>query len=468
MNLDENKVALERNNYKYLFLASYFNLADTGLLSTSSKPFIREYLYNNFDNIDDASLLGYLDYLDLIGLNNVLLDRDVNMFKYIKPQFRFVCTKKNVEILKFDQRVYIKPDTPVYATNFFVKNPSEFKFLLYNVFSNVIDKRNFVNNDKNYCLIQGNTGYVFDQAYVDWCGVRMCEVPKIELESSPFPYRLYLVGDAMARHFATNNISFDSGNFILKNFYKGLPMFRTNYKIINSKKFTTKKPNHLFNEFKQEFDTKSVYVKFIQRDYIYDAKAYPDDLLDLLNEHMTYTSVYKFVTKFMENGEEPGNYYSEIVIDRYAVDKYQKLSIKIDETTMFPTLRYNDPSYIFIRPDLIQIKGTLNAFYVPKHKLFAILANNSLFGSTTLLEFDRKLIPYRQYQPPYRLNDETYVVDKKQKLYLTKYTFANTIPAYLLIRGDYESSSEIKTLRDLKPWVQNTLLKLLIAAPPSK
>ncbi|RTL85772.1 hypothetical protein EJV44_24820, partial [Ancylobacter aquaticus] len=36
----------------------------------------------------------------------------------------------------------------------------------------------------------------------------------------------------------------------------------------------------------------------------------------------------------------------------------------------------------------------------------------------------------------------------------------NRIPAYLLIRGDYESS--FKTLDHLKnPWVENTLLKLL-------
>ncbi|AKN80553.1 P49 [Perigonia lusca single nucleopolyhedrovirus] len=467
------KLTLEPSQYKYLFLASYFRMKFDERFSSESEPFIAEYLRNNFNVLDESTLLNFVDYLTEMQLKNLVVDRSVDMFRFVKPQFKFVCTKSQVEILEFDDKVYLQPKTNVYATNFFVSDPRKYRLALYQEFSKVFDSRQFVSNNNMYTLMNGNVGYVFDDAYTDWCGVRMCNAPKVT--DSMYPYRLYLIGDEMANHFIENNISFsavidDKRESILKNFHKGIPMFRNNYRLINSKKFRTNKPNKVFDEIKTELDTSSKYVKFIQRDYIFDAVSFPDDLLDLLNEFMTETSVYKFITKFVEPTEmsieedsvaNRSNYYSEIVVDRYAVDKYRKINVKIETNTRYPSLRYNEPAYIFVRPDIIQIKGTLNAFYVPKERIFAILANNSLFGSKELLHFDLKLIPYTHSSPPRRLNLETYVIDSQQKLYLTRYIFGNTVPAYLLIRGDYESS--FKSLHELKnPWVHNTLLKLLI------
>ncbi|AXS67684.1 p49/49k [Cryptophlebia peltastica nucleopolyhedrovirus] len=449
--------SLEERQYKFLFLASYFNLNDYDHLQTDSKPFIGEYLKNNFANLNEESLLSYIDYLHSINLKFLIADRTTDVFKYIKPQFKFKCIKNNIDILEFDNKTYIQPNTAIYATNFFVKDPKDFRLLMYQQFSQVFSDRHFVSNGENYCLMNGNVGYIFEDSYLDWCGARMCSVPRIEETFHPF--RLYLIGDEMAHHFIVNNIAFDKSNmWIFKNFHKGLPLFKTNYRLINSKKFQTKKPNELFNEMRQELD-RTEYIKFIQRDYIYDAN-FPEDLLEELNEYMSKTAIYKFITKFIEPHERMSNFYSEIIVDRYAINKYRKLNIKIEPSTLFPSLRINDPSYIFVRPDIIQIKGTLNAFYVPKEKLFAILASNSLFGSTELLHFDIRLIPYKQSSPPKRLELETFIVNKQQKLYLTKFIFGNRIPAYLLIRGDYESS--FKTLDHLKnPWVENTLLKLL-------
>ncbi|ABF47355.1 P49 [Clanis bilineata nucleopolyhedrovirus] len=458
------KHTLETRHLKYLFLASYFRLSEYEKFSTESEPFIAEYLRNNFDRLDENVLLKFIDYISEMKLRFAINDRTVNMFKFIKPQFKYICNKDNTDILEFDDKIYVQPETPIYATNFFVREPRKFRIVLYQEFSKVLDNRQFVTNYETYCLINGNVGYIFDDSYIDWCGVRMCSAPRIE--GNLYPYRLYLVGDLMANHFIENNITlglnaFNNGECILKNFHKGLPLFRNNYRVINSKKFNSDKPDVVFDEISTELDTMSSYVKFIQRDYIYDAVNFPDELLDLLNEYMTETSVYKFISKFAESNGKPANLYSEIVVDRYAVDKYRKLNIKIEPNTRFPSIRYNEPAYIFVRPDMIQIKGTLNAFYVPKQRIFAILANNSLFGSKTVLHFDHKLIPYTHSSPPRRLESDTYVVDKTSKLYLTRYIFGNTVPAYLLIRGDYESS--FKSLHELKnSWVQNTLLKLLI------
>ncbi|AGR56762.1 p49 [Hemileuca sp. nucleopolyhedrovirus] len=468
MSVLNEKYSLEPRQYKYLFLATYFQLTDYEHISVEAKPFIGQYLKNNFDKLDENVLIRYLSYMESMKVRNLVADRNVDMFKYIKPQFKFTCSKNNLDILRFDDKVYIQYETPIYATNMFVADPSKFRVLMYKEFSQVFNERHFVNNSDTYCLINGTVGYVFEDAYLDWCGVRMCSASNKTVNESKRPFRLYLVGDVMARHFTENNIIFENtDDFKLKNFHKGLPLFRNNYRVINSKKFVTKKPNKVFDEIRTELNTHSAYVKLIQRDYIYDAE-FNDDLLELLNDYMTETALYKFITKFNENDNmlqqqqtQRYNVYNEIVVDRYAANRYRKLNIKIDAITRFPSLRGDQPSHIMIHPDMIQIKGTLNAFYVPKIRIFVILANNSLFGSTEMLEFSPDLIQYTHNSPPKRLQKDTFIVNKTQKLYLTKFIFADTVPAYLLIRGDYESS--FKSLNELKnTWVQNTLLKILI------
>ncbi|UJZ88961.1 p49 [Erannis ankeraria nucleopolyhedrovirus] len=461
MSLLTEKTSLDPRQYKYLFLASYFDLADYDNLSAESLPFIAHYIQNRFNKLNENALLNFLDYMASMKLRNIILDRNINMFTHIKPHFKYICQKNNLDILLFDDKVYVQPNTPIYATNFFVKDPSKFRVIMYSEFSKVFNDRHFVNNSETFCMMNGNMGYIFDDAYVDWCGVRMCSVPKVK--SAEFPYRLYLVGDLMAKHFIDNNIAFINENdYVLKNFHKGLPLFKNNYRIINSKKFVTNKPNVMFDEIRTELNTKTAYIRFIQRDYIYDAD-FPDDLLEILNDYMTDTAIYKFVRRFKTNTNEQINYnpYNEIVIDRYAVNKYRKLNIKTESNTRFPSLRIDEPAYLLIRDDIIQIKGTMNAFYVPQKGVFVILAKNSLFGSTELLHYTPDLIPYTHNSPPKRLLSTTYVIDKSQKLYLTEYTFDETVPAYLLIRGDYESS--FKSLGELEDiWVKNTLLKLLI------
>ncbi|AGC36226.1 hypothetical protein TF1A_0011 [Chrysodeixis chalcites SNPV TF1-A] len=472
MSLIGERQTLEKKHMKHLFLASYFNLNNYDYLPVETTAFIGDYLRNNFERLDDSTLLQYINYLNSIALKNLVVDNSADSFKYVKPQFKFICGRNNIDIIEFDSKVFIKPKTPIYATNLFVNDPKQFRLILYQEFSKVFNDRLFVNNGDTYCIIDGGEGYIFEDAYIDWCGIRMCSVPKVE--NDQYPYRLYLIGEPMAQHFIRNNITMLAGSdYILKNFHKGLPLFRNNYRVINSKKFVTRKPNQLFAEMRAELDTHTNYIKFIQRDYIYDAN-FPEDLLDLLNDYMTNTSHYKFITKFIEPGIKMGNSYSEIVVDRYAVNKYRKLNIKSEPNTLFPALRYNDPSYIFVRPDIKQIKGTLNAFFVPKERLLVILANSSLFGSTELIHFnkhrnlnelvhfDRSLLPYRQFSPPQVLTLDTYIIDASHKLYLTKHIFGNTVPAYLIIRGDYESS-QFQDLKNLKnSWVLNTLLKLFI------
>ncbi|AGE89864.1 hypothetical protein SlsnVgp009 [Spodoptera littoralis nucleopolyhedrovirus] len=455
-------LSLERNQLKYLFLASYFDLVDTQRLADETRPFIREYLLNNFRVINDDTLLKYIDYLQEIRLKHMIADRSPDIFKYIKPQFKFKCTKRRMDILKLDRSVFIQPNTTIYATNMFVANPLDFGVQMYRLFARVFPNRKFVNNELSHAVIGGNEGYVFDRSYVDWCGVRLCEVANVQ-QNNPFPYRLYLIGEQMAQFFIKENIMFDDGRLLLRNFYKGLPMYKSNFEIINSRNFVTKKPNELFDYIQQELNSQSTYVKFIQRDYIFDAGDFPDDLLELLNDHMTLTSVYKFIRKFIE-GDELGNDYSEIVFDRVSVDRYRKMIVRIDDRTIFPTLRFDAPSYIFIRPDFVQIRGVRNAFYAPKEHVLGILENNLFFGAKETLEFDfDKLIPYKQAVPAIRVAGEIYSIVREQKIYLTRWMFANKIPVYLLIRGDYESSSsEYKRLNELNnPLVQNAVLQLL-------
>ncbi|AKR17278.1 P49 [Urbanus proteus nucleopolyhedrovirus] len=466
------KHTLEPKDYKYLFIASYFQLLNNERFSDNSEPFIANYLRNKLDVLDENSLLKFIDYLNDIGLKFLINDRSLDVFKFVKPQFKYVNVKKNVDILRLERTAYIRSNVPIYATNLFVSNPKNFQLLLYKEFSHVVPNRELTNVGENYCLLNGEIGYVFDNPYVDWQSTQLCIKSNNVSDNNANIYnqRLYLVGEEMAKHFIINNIDFTTitNEFIYKNFYKGLPLYKTYFKVINSKKFTTKKINVVFDEIRTELDEMSTYVKFIQRDYIFDADRFPEDLLDLLSNYMTDTSLCKFITKFddsINNERSAGkeSLFSEIVLDRYAVNKYRKLNIKIDPFNKFPSLSYNDLSYIFVRPDILQLKGTLNSFYVPQERLLVILSNNSLFGSTVLLHFDYSLLPYRQSVPPQRLQKDSYVVNSSQKIYLTEHIFGNYVPAYLLIRGDYESSFGFKNLNELNnSWVLNTIFKLLI------
>ncbi|AGA16289.1 49k protein [Thysanoplusia orichalcea nucleopolyhedrovirus] len=467
-----NLLTLERDHYKYLFLTSYFDLKDNEHVPSEPMAFIRNYLNCSFELLDDTVLMNYLNYLQSMQLKFLVGSTSSDIYKFVKPQFRFVCDRTTVDILEFDTRMYIKPGTPVYATNLFTSNPRKMMAFLYAEFGKVFKNKIFVNINNYGCVLAGSAGFVFDDAYVDWNGVRMCAAPR--LDNNMHPFRLYLLGEDMAKHFVDNNIlpphpssaktrKINNSMFMLKNFYKGLPLFKSKYTVVNSTKIVTRKPNDIFNEIDKELNGNCPFIKFIQRDYIFDAQ-FPSDLLDLLNEYMTKSAIMKIITKFVieENPAMNGEMSREIIIDRYSVDNYRKLYIKMEITNQFPVMYDHESSYIFVSKDFLQLKGTLNAFYAPKQRILSILAVNRLFGATETIDFHPNLLVYRQSSPPVRLTGDVYVVDKNEKVFLVKHVFSNTVPAYLLIRGDYESSSELKSLRDLNPWVQNTLLKLLI------
>jgi hypothetical protein len=506
-------LVLERDHFKYLFLTSYFDLKDYEHVPAEPMAFIRNYLAGNFNIIDDNTLKNYLGYLKTIQLKHInapIINNNSNIitttttspttttpttttttvtdvYKYVKPQFRFMCDRATIDILEFDPRMYIQPGVHVYATNFFTSNPAKLMTFFYAEFSKVNKNKLFVNTNSTGCILTGNSGFLFDDAFVDWSGVRMCTAPR--LENNAHPYRLYLLGDEMANHFINNNIlpplppsryrktttttttttiggSINNTLFMLKNFYKGLPLFRLKYTVVNSTKMITRKPNEVFSEIDKELNNNSPFIKFIQRDYIYDAANFPNDLLDVLNNYMTKSSIMKIITKFIveDTGRPVGDVSREIIIDRYAVDCYRKLYIKMELTNNFPVMYDHESSYIFVTKDFMQIKNTMNAFYAPKHRLLGILAVNRLFGATETLNFHPNLLVYRQSSPPIRLTSgDVYLVDKNEKVFLVKHIFSNTVPAYLLIRGDYESSSELRPLRDLNPWVQNTILQLLVS-----
>lgn len=472
----DNLIALAQDQFKYLFLGSYFDLKDFTHVPAEARAFISNYLDCNFRVLDDGTLQNYINYLRGIQLKHMVsgsLTPDV--YKFIKPQFRFVCERSTVDILEFDSRMYIKSGTPIYATNFFTSNPRKMTSFIYSQFIKVYKNRLFVNTTNHGCVLAGTAGFLFEDAYVDWAGVRMCAAPR--LDNNRHPSRLYLLGDEMATHFVVHNIlpphpanakRINNNMFMLKNFYKGLPLYRLQYQVVNSMKFVTNKPNKVFDEIDKELNGNLPFVKLIQRDYIYDAQ-FPGDLLEVLNEYMTKSSIMKYITKFaIEENSSSNDMMREIVFDRYAVNCYRKLYIKMELTNIFPAMYDNESAYLFINKNMLQLTGTMNAFYAPQQRILSILSVNRLFGATETLDYHPNLLYYHQSSPPVRLTVEMYIVDKGKKIFLVKHTFANTVPAYLLVRGDYESTSELKSLHDLNPWVQNTLLKLLIVDAPIK
>lgn len=446
-------LGLDRNQMKYLFMASYFRLTSFARFPESIKPFLTNYVNNNFAMIQDETLFKFLDYLQEINLKHVLLDKNIDNFRHVKPQFRFECTNKHLDVLMLDS-LYVKERVPVYATNFFVSSPKDVYLIMYRELKKVHNEQIKAGIDMNYAVVNAESGFVFDKSYVDWCGLKMCASPV----TSNQMYRLYLIGEKMANHFVMQNVDLsmiDNDVYSIKNYHKGTLLDESNLKIINSKNFNTLKPNDVFDAIGDELNNNSTYVKFIQRDYIYDAD-YPDDLLELMSEYMSPHSIYKIVNKFI-NGDELGNDNSEIVIDRYGVKNYRKMAVHIDYMTIFPPLKSDSARHIFIRSDLVQFRGTHNAFYYPTSKAVGILSMDSFFGAKHLATFDLDKYVFYQANPVYA-NEKIYSISKD--IFLKESRFTNSIPIHLIVRGNFKTSLNLDDLNN--SWVKNTLLKLLL------
>nr|ADO85440.1 p49 [Pieris rapae granulovirus] len=444
------------------FIHMYFHLDDNSII-----PEVKDYVNNekNYETI--------INYLSEIGLKFMVGEATPDTFKYIMPQFRFECNRDyQLEIVKFDfGNVYLKKGAVVFATNLMVTSPSEtFDFLIKKM-PELTDSSTFAIKSEvgnKFYMWNGTDGIVFARPYFDWMGMKVCN-------GTPYTnnthYRMYIIGDILAKIFIDAKIEINTsvGNAVLKNYYKGTPLKRTENEkyVINYKKFTTNNYDVVFDSFEEEFRSKIGPIHFVQRDYIYDAK-FPADLLEELQKNwVSDTSVYKIINNFTKNTTVP-DLNKQFIIDRYSVNGYRKMMVVNDKYTL-PVNKSSSVEYIFVTNDMLQLRHTLNAAFVPNLGI-VILATHVFFGARRVLNFEphQDLSTFVKRKVEIKEDNVFYHVGGS---YFLEETFfnANDAPIFILVRVEDDlivRHNLIRTSRKLKDlkynWVFNTILSLFV------
>ncbi|AAK70682.1 ORF15 P49 [Cydia pomonella granulovirus] len=410
-----------------------------------------------------------LNYLSGIQLKYMVGDATADTFKYVMPQFRYVCDRDyHLQIVKFDAgKVYLKKGSVVYATNLFVQNPSaamDYLLRVPAVGEYFLNRTESAAVGGKFYMWNGEEGVVVARPYLDWMGMKICNgAPHTENKW----YRVYLLGETVAKLFIEGK--FDGTQIpdaVLKNYHKGTPLVRAvnnERHVISEKVFTTNNYDVVFDAFEQEFKTKIRNIHFVQRDYIYDA-TFPEDLAELLQkQYISPTSIYKKVNRFVVN-----NLYdltNKLVIDRYTVNKFRKMLV--NDNYALPTQALEN--YIFAPNHIFQVRHTLNAAFVPKLGL-VILAQHMFFGARRVLNFEpnEDLATFIKTKVEVHDDDVFYHVGGSYFLEETSFV-SNGAPIYIVVRVDdnlivrHNLIRSSRKLRDLKNnWVYNTILSLFV------
>ncbi|AER41454.1 hypothetical protein [Epinotia aporema granulovirus] len=443
------------------FIRAYFDVSNHPLDSINM----------NIDESDE-NFHNFTNYLHQMGLNNLITDYSRDMLSTISPQFKFVCERDyNLDILSAYNYndVYIRKGVSVYATNLFVpheRSDTVMKSLVTNLVGEnqfAITEEGQVELKKKYYIYNGTDGIVLTHPYVDWSGLKICGRDKKTPSSM---LRLYLIGEQAVQNALKKKLPNFTGT-VLKNFHKGTPLsYRPdNHKnVISSKTFITNNYDVVFENFEQEFKENQAAITFVQRDYIFDAQNFPVSLLTRLQEHyVSETSVIKEVVRFKQKSGA-SNIGNRMIIDRFGRAIYKKMVVR--------NVYYTPPDpgrHLFIPRDFEQLRGTLNAAYVPRLGI-VILADQEFFGTTKVLEFEpsKHLYTYVKNKVKIHENDRFFHVGGQFYLEESKFKI-NDVAIYILVRIEQElllRNNLIRTshnLRELKQnWVYNTVLNLFV------
>lgn len=446
------------------FIHMYFDVDDSSVITD---------VVNYVNDRKNHSTI--LNYLGEIGLRFMVGDATPDTFDCVMPQFRYVCDRDyKLEIVRFDSGgVYLRKGAVVYATNLFVTDVSAAMDFVLNELPSIADTEAFVNRSpktevgEKYYVWNGSDGIVFARPYLDWMGMKVCNGTSYTANDK---YRMYIVGDALAKLFIESKIRTNSDTMVLRNYHKGTPLYRagTNESnVVNHKYFTTNDYDTVFDAFEEEFGASVGRIHFIQRDYIFDANFPPDLANELQKNWVSNTAVYKSVARF--DGGDVTDVGTEMVVDRYATNRYRKMVVVGGGKYALPKNGSSSVEHLFVPAHVLQIRHTLNAALVPKMGL-VILATHVFFGARRVLDFEphRDLGIFAKSKVLIRNDDVLYHVGGSYFLEETTFV-ANQVPIYVIVRVDddlivrHNLIRNSRKLKDLKHyWVYNTILSLFV------
>lgn len=449
-------MVLDEDSFKFVFIATYFDPSADVLNNLPDN--VKQHLTSP----TDEDLLRYTEYLNGMGIHGLIGDTNtVNLLKYVKPQFHFECVRdQDLDIVKHETELYLRKHTSVYATNLFVRDPVKQKWLLTIMVNVMKNQQRKLVVGENYMVYDGCVGYVFAGPYVDWCGTRVCVSDALGTNSTML--RLYLIGHEFLKVFTEQNIE-PPPDGTLKNYHKGTPLITNHNYVITTKDLHTNNMNKVFDFIKQELNDKNELVKFIQRDYIFDADHFPLDLLDELQQHyVSTTALYKIINRF--HRAEPGERAHEVVVDRYAADRYRKCLLFASENNVYPAVAH--AQYMFIPDDYYQIRHTLNAAYAPRFGI-VVLASHVFFGATKVINFDPTKDLEAFVKTKYEVGSHVYYRIGGNYYLEESQMDENGVPVYFVVRLDknllVRDNLSSHTLEDLNNnWVKNTIANLFV------
>ncbi|AAP85648.1 ORF_11 [Adoxophyes orana granulovirus] len=445
------------------FAHLYFDIKESDVVSD-----VEEYI-NNSENY-----LKIINYIQSIRLRNVVSDFTEDMFEYVTPQFRFVCERDyNLDIVKIkNHKFFIPKGASVYATNLLVSDVDKAMMEIFKL-TNLIDKTKTVNVSKKYCVSTDNSeGVLFARPYLDWMGLKVCEGATYNQDDY---YRLYVVGEQLAYRLLNAKLNLNSLNLedkgVLKNFYKGLPLRRTaNSKHVKTeKRFVTDNCDVVFDRFANEFMQGGNEIHFVQRDYIFDALSFPEDLLEeLQNNWTTDTSLHKLVINFKRH-ESVQLHDTQTVIDRYSITNYKIMQVSMQDYKLPNSNSAQSVDYLFIPSNVYQIRHTLNSAFMPSLGL-VILAKHAFFGSRRVLDFEPNEDLFNFVKNKTAINEKNRFYHLGGSYFLEETYFTlNEIPIYVVVRIDNDlilrhnlisNSFDLKQLKH--NWVYNSILNLFV------
>ncbi|AEB00302.1 p49 [Clostera anachoreta granulovirus] len=451
MNLDHNDLL------PLAFVHMYFDIRKKDVL-----PEVWDYINNK----NNKRVI--LDYVATLNLRNVVVDSNDDVFDFVKPQFRYVSEKDyHLEIVKYENEdLYLQKGTVIYATNLFVSNPSTvLQYFVNSIpdFTKLSSAK--ANVGEKFYVWNGTDGLIFSQPYVDWMGMKVCNGVTYA-ESTK--YRLYILGETVAKIFVHSNLLPDGDDIELKNYHKGTPLRRTNNEtqVINHKRVVTDNVDVVFDLFEEEFKNNIDSIHFVQRDYIYDG-SFPVTLMEELQRNwVSDTSLCKVVHKFTKNALP--NVGTMVVVDRYSLRGYRKVLVN-GGGYVLPKNESSNVNYLFVPRDVLQISHTLNAAYVPNLGL-VILSTHVFFGARSVLKFDPNVDMSTFVKTKTTFTDDDVLYHIAEQYFLEETNFTdNNIDILVLVRVDkdvivrHNLINNSRNLKDLKSnWVFNTILTLFV------
>nr|UZH98367.1 49K [Neodiprion sertifer nucleopolyhedrovirus] len=417
------------NDNDIIFFHTYFKFhekIDTPSTNEKTNNFIEKWrsgIFSELQSLDQVAVNKYIDYVNSLNLTN--FKPIAKPFIPNKMRIEQVIQYKPYSRLFIENSLSIQSGISIFCTNCYVENETILKKVTNELYMRFRQKHSENSHNFSHAAVSnGVFGYVFESPKLDWKSENVC------VSRNEYPKRLYLFGNNVTNFFETY-IERLQNDIRYKNVYGDILLKKKDFDRSMSKKFTAKTVTDLRNIITREIGNTNANIILIQRDYIFTIGNITDNLLKLLDNYYSTTSLNYAITQY-------GNDF-ETITNTFCVDRTTQNTVSVNRIIppmdVIPLHSY----HILLQPEFgLQISGLSNAFLSPTYGLCLILARQ-IFGSEKTVDFDKSFI---LYQNTLRQYASTLIYHIIQDLYLIRFTTKIDTVIYIMVRC---SSAQVKT-----------------------